>query len=71
MILFLLILNKIVNIIFLCFSFHTTHFLQSLNVECFEILNEIYKKQLKVKNQMSKMYVNKINYLRFSKSARK
>ena len=31
-----------INIIFLCFSFHTIHYFQSLNVDCFESLVKAY-----------------------------
>ena len=71
MISYLLISNKFVDIVSLCFSSHTTHFLQSLDVECFESLSKIYKKQLKIKNEMSEIYINKVNYLEFLKKTRK
>lgn len=71
MILFLLILNKSINIVSLCLSLHTTHFLQFLNVDCFESLSKIYKKQVKVRNKLNAIYVNKLKYLELLKNARK
>ena len=41
-----------IDIVFLCFSFHTIHYFQSLNVDCFEFFAKIYKKQLNDKNHM-------------------
>ena len=68
---FLLILNKSIIIVSLCLLLYTTHFLQFLNVNYFESLNKIYKKQLKAKNEISEIYVNKFDYLEFLKNARK
>ena len=70
MTLFLLIFNRSIDIVSLCLLSHTTHFLQLLNVEYFESISKIYKKQLKVKNEMSKMYISKVNYLEFYKNTK-
>ena len=48
---------------FLCFSFHTTHYLQSLNVDCFESLVKAYKKQLNDRNQLRIVQITKLNFL--------
>ena len=71
MISFLLISNKSIDIVSLYLSFHTMHFLQFFNVKYFESLSKIYKQQLKIRNQISERYLNKVNYLKFLKKTKK
>ena len=52
-----------IDIIFLCFSFHTIHYFQSLNVDCFESLVKTYKKQLNDKNQLKIVQITKLDFL--------
>ena len=59
------------QIILLCLSSHTTHYLQSLNVECFESLSVTYKRQLDRMNQMRVVHVNKADFLEFLRNARR
>jgi hypothetical protein len=59
------------NIVFLCLSSHTTHYLQSLDVDCFDSLDKVYKKQLDKKNKIEIMQINKLNFLAFLKETRK
>ncbi len=59
------------NIVFLCFFSHIIHYLQSLNVECFESLNKIYKKQLVEKNKIEMIQINKLYFLTFLQQVRK
>ena len=66
----LLISNRSIDIVSLYLPPHTTHFLQSLDVECFGSLSKVYKKQLEVRNQMDEVYINKVDYLGFLKKAR-
>jgi hypothetical protein len=47
----------LMNIVFLCFSFYITHYLQSFDVDCFDLLNKAYRKQLKKKNKIEVMHI--------------
>ncbi len=58
------------NIVSLCLSFHTTHYLQSLNVDCFVSLNKICRKKLKEKNKTNVMHIIKFDFFTFLKKAR-
>ncbi len=59
------------NIVFLCLSFHITHYLQSLDVDYFDSLNKAYRKQLEKRNKIEMMQINKLNFLAFLKNAKK
>ncbi len=61
----------LMNIVLLCLSFHTIHYLQSLNVDCFDSLNKAYRKQLEKRNKIEMMHINKLNFLAFLKEAKK
>ena len=52
-----------IDIVFLCFSFYTIHYFQSLDVSCFESLIKAYKKQLNEKNKMKIVQMTKLNFL--------
>ncbi len=58
------------NIVSLCLSSHTTHYLQSLNVNCFASLNKIYRKKLKERNKTDVVQIIKFDFLAFLKKAR-
>jgi hypothetical protein len=58
------------NIVSLCFSSHTTHYLQSLDVDCFDSLDKAYRKQLDKRNKIEIMQINKLNFLAFLREAR-
>jgi hypothetical protein len=51
------------KIVSLCLSFHTTHYLQSFDVDCFASLNKTYKKKVEKKKQNK---CNAYNQIRFS-----
>ncbi len=53
------------NIVLLCLSSHTTHYLQSFDFDCFDSLNKAYKKQLDKRNKIAIMQINKLNFLAF------
>jgi hypothetical protein len=59
------------NIVSLCFSSHITHYLQSLDVDCFDSLNKAYQKQLNKRNKIEVMHIIKLNFLAFLREARK
>jgi hypothetical protein len=58
------------NIVSLCFFFHITHYLQFLDVDCFDLLNKVYRKQLKKKNKIEVMHIMKLNFLAFLKKTK-
>ena len=53
------------SIVTLCFSSHSTHLLQSLNVEVFESLSKIYKKCVYTHLHYEIINVNKLNFLHY------
>jgi hypothetical protein len=59
------------NIVSLCLSFHITHYLQFLDVDCFDSLNKAYRKQLNKKNKIEMMHIIKLNFLAFLREAKK
>jgi hypothetical protein len=59
------------NIVSLCLSSHITHYLQSLDVDCFDSLNKAYRKQLNKRNKIEVMHIIKLNFLVFLREARK
>jgi hypothetical protein len=59
------------NIVSLCLSFHTTHYLQFLDVDCFDSLDKAYRKQLDKRNKIEVMHIIKLNCLAFLKESRK
>jgi hypothetical protein len=59
------------KIVSLCLLFHTTYYLQSLNVDCFVSLNKIYKQKLKGKNKTDVMHIIKFDFLEFLEKARR
>ncbi len=59
------------NIVFLCLSSHIIHYLQFLDVDCFDSLNKAYKKQLDKKNKIEIMQINKLNFLKFFRETKK
>ena len=52
-----------IDIVFLCFSFHTIYYFQSLDVNCFELLIKAYKRQLNEKNKIKIVQITKLNFL--------
>ncbi len=58
------------NIVLLCLSPHITHYLQSLDVDCFDSLNKAYRKQLDKRNKTEVMHITKLNFLAFLREAR-
>ncbi len=60
----------LMNIVLLCLSFHITHYLQSLDVDCFDSLDKAYRKQLEKRNKIGMMQINKLNFLAFVKETR-
>jgi hypothetical protein len=58
------------HIVSLCLSFHTTHYFQSLNVDCFVSLNKIYKKKLK-KKKTDIMHIIKFDFFEFFEKAKR
>ncbi len=60
----------LMNIVSLCFFFHITHYLQFLDVDCFDLLNKVYRKQLKKKNKIEVMHIMKLNFLAFLKKTK-
>jgi hypothetical protein len=58
------------NIVSLCLSFHITHYLQSLDVDCFDSFNKAYRKQLEKRNKIEVMQINKLKFLAFLKEAK-
>ncbi len=59
------------KIVSLCLSSHTTHYLQSLDVDCFVSLNKIYRKKLKERNKTNVMHIIKFDFLEFFEKARR
>jgi hypothetical protein len=59
------------NIVLLCLSFYIIHYLQFLDVDCFDSLNKVYQKQLNKKNKIEMMHIIKLNFPAFLKEARK
>ncbi len=59
------------NIVSLCLSSHITHYLQSLDVDCFDSLNKAYRKQLDKRNKIEMMHIIKLNFLAFLREAKK
>jgi hypothetical protein len=59
------------NIISLCLSFNINYYLQSLDVDCFDSLNKVYRKQSEKQNKIEMMHIIKLNFLAFLKEARK
>ncbi len=59
------------NIVSLCLSSHTTHYLQSLDVDCFVSLNKTYKKKLKERNKTDVIHIIKFDFLDFLEKARR
>ncbi len=60
-----------IEIVSLCLSFHTIHYLQSFDVDCFASLNKIHKKKLKEKNKTNVMHIIKFDFLDFLEKARR
>jgi hypothetical protein len=58
------------NIVLLCLSSHITHYLQSLDVDCFDSLDKAYRKQLEKRNKIEMMQINKLNFLAFLKETK-
>jgi hypothetical protein len=48
-----------------------THYLQSLDVDCFDSLDITYRKQLDKRNKIEMMHITKLNFLAFFKETRK
>ncbi len=59
------------NIVFLCLSFHIIHYLQSFDVDCFDSLNKVYRKQLDQRNEIEIMHIIKLNFFAFLRKTRK
>jgi ribosomal protein S25 len=59
------------NIVSLCLLFYTTHYLQFLDVDCFDSLDKAYRKQLDKRNKIEMMHIIKLNFLAFLKEVRK
>ncbi len=60
-----------VNIVSLCLSSHTIHYLQFFDVDCFDSLDKTYRKQLDKRNKIEIMQINKLNFLAFFRKTRK
>jgi hypothetical protein len=58
------------NIVSLCLSSHTTHYLQSFDVDCFDSLDKAYRKQLDKRNKIEIVQINKLNFLAFFKETK-
>jgi hypothetical protein len=61
----------LMNIVFLCLSFHIIHYLQSFDVDCFDSLNKVYRKQLDQRNEIEIMHIIKLNFFAFLRKTRK
>ncbi len=59
------------NIVSLCLSSHITHYLQSLDVDCFASLNRAYRKKLNEKNKTNVVHIIKFDFLDFLEKARR
>jgi hypothetical protein len=59
------------NIVSLCLSSHIIHYLQFLDVDCFDSLDKAYRKQLDKRNKIEMMHIIKLNFLAFLREARK
>ncbi len=59
------------NMISLCLSFHTTHYFQSFDVDCFASLNKTYRKKLKERNKTNVMHIIKFDFLDFLEKTRR
>ncbi len=60
----------LMNIVSLCLLSHITHYLQSLDVDCFDSLDKAYRKQLEKRNKIGMMQINKLNFFAFLREAR-
>ena len=58
------------SIVALCLSSHSTHLLQSLNVEVFEPLSKAYKKCVHLHSRYEAVNVNKLDFLHYYQKAR-
>ncbi len=58
------------SIVALCLSSHSTHLLQSLNVEVFEPLSKTYKKCVHLHSHYEAVNVNKLDFLHYYQKAR-
>jgi hypothetical protein len=58
------------SIVALCLSSHSTHLLQSLNVEVFEPLSKAYKKCVHLHSCYEAVNVNKLDFLHYYQKAR-